>query len=191
MVKWSSPKAGKRWYNRSYTISRRSMRPIAMGLHTEMYSAFARGNVNALKAKCTEGIFESFRARIAGRKKGEVLKWELLKYNGSPKVVADRGALIPGMDGMAIRQAVVRIASKQRLTKEVGGKVVEGSEKSKDVLEYVVVQQKVHRWQVEGWKLWGTTKESTLEDVEEWKRRALSGHMTPLRSPDILTIDAI
>ena len=88
-------------------------------------------------------------------------------------MVADRAALMPNMEGMAIRQAVLRIRSLQRLTRMVGEKVVEGTGETKEVLEYLVVQQQVLRWQAEGWKVWGTTKETTLEDVEAWKRRTL------------------
>ena len=171
VLKFSSPQAGKHWWNKSYAINRRAIRPVATGLHTEMYAAFAAGDLAKLKVKCTDGIFESFRARIAGRRKGEIWRWELLKYIGTPRVVADRAAMVPGMEGMAIRQAVVRIRSQQRLTREFGGKVVEGTGETKDVTEYVVVQQTVQKWFAEGWKVWGTTKATTLEDVEAWKRR--------------------
>ena len=168
-VKFSSPQAGKRWYNKAYKINRRQVLPKAMSLHTEIYAAFAEGDVRKLRELCADGMYESFRARIATRQKGEVLKWELLKYNRNPKVVSDRAVMAPGT-GAAVRQAVVRIASQQRLTRLVGGRLVRGSGEKKDLCEYVVVQSNVDKWEGKGWKVWGTTKETTLQDIEGWKK---------------------
>jgi protein MBA1 len=170
VIKFSSPQAGKRWYNKAYKINRRQVLPKAMSLHTEIYAAFAEGDARKLRELCADGMYESFRARIATRQKGEVLKWELLKYNKKPKVVSDRAVMVPGMAGMAVRQAVVRIASQQRLTRLVGGRVVKGSGEKKDLCEYVVVQSNVDKWEGKGWKVWGTTKETTLQDIERWKK---------------------
>lgn len=51
--------------------------------------------------------------------------------------------------------------------------VVPGSGKEKDVVEYVVVQRQYEGWREGEWRIWGTTKETTLDDVEEWEKRAL------------------
>lgn len=174
VIKVASPQAGKRWYHKSYKLSRSSILPIAQQLHVDMYTAFAAGDLHSLKSLCTEGIYESFRARISNRAKGEKVEWELLKYVGSPKLVSDRAAMIPGMEGMVIRQAVVRVRSLQRLTREVEGKRVEGTGEEKQVEEYVVVQQKLEKWKAGGWKVWGTTRSTRLEDVEGWEKRAAS-----------------
>lgn len=138
-----------------------------------MYTAFAAGDLQSLQAICTEGIYESFRARINARQKGETVKWELLRYIGTPKVVSDRGAMVPGVEGMAIRQAVLRVRSLQRLTREVGNKKVQGTGEGKEIEEYVVVQQILDRWKAGEWKVWGTTQATRLEDVEEWEKRAV------------------
>jgi protein MBA1 len=164
-VKTQSPRGGKRWYNRSYYIHSSKVCPTAIDLHTKMYTAFAEGDLRTLGEICTDGILESYKARIKLRKRGEVVKWELLKYNGTPKVVSDRAAIVPGTDGMVIRQAVVRIASRQRLTRYMGGKMVEGTGKEKDVCEYVVLQNTTLKWKNKGWQVWGTTKETTIEDL--------------------------
>jgi len=174
-LKVTSPRAGKRWYNKQYKMDRKSVCPEALRLHTEMYSAFAEGHIMKLSKLCTDGLFGSFNARISARKRGEVWKWELLKYNGASKVVSDKAAMIPNMDGFALRQAVVRISSQQRLTRSIDGKKVEGSGEAKDVLEYVVVQSLVEKWEVRPWKVWGTTPATTLEDLDQWKRRSKSG----------------
>ncbi len=83
------------------------------------------------------------------------------------------------MEGAAIRQAVVRICSRQKLTRWTSGKgggkreIVPSSGKEKDVVEYVVLQQKYEAWRPGDWQIWGTTGETTLQDLEEWDRRAL------------------
>lgn len=170
-MKFSSPR-GKRWYNRSLKLDRSKVAPAAVELHQKMYSAFADGDLQKLKEICTEGIHDSFRARIGGRKRLERVKWELLKYNKSAKVVSDRMARLPGPGGNAMRQAVVRISSQQRVTRFVGGMQVKGTGVKKDVVEYVVVQSKIDKWKPGGWKVWGTTRETTLKDCELWQRVA-------------------
>lgn len=170
-VKWSSPRGGKRWYHRAVKLQKKSVRPTAVALHKQMYTAFAEGDVPKLREICCDGIYDSFVARIGARKKGQKVVWELVRYNGSPKVVGDRMAQIPGTDGAALRQAVVRIRSRQKLERHVSGKGVEGGGE-KDVVEYFVVQNKMEKWQTGEWKVWGTTKETTLKDVERWQRIA-------------------
>ena len=152
-------------------MERKKVSPTAIALHKQMYSAFADGDVQKLREICTDGVFDSFRARIGGRKRGERIVWELVKYNKSPRVVSDRMAIIPGTNGSALRQAVVRISSQQKLTRLLGGKQVEGSGEARDVLEYVVIQSKADKWKPEEWRVWGTTKETTLKDVEIWQKR--------------------
>lgn len=98
--------------------------------------------------------------------------WELVRYNGRAKLVSHRGAKIP-IEGAAIRQAVVRIRSTQKLTRWVKGVLVEGSGREKDIEEYLVVQKMAKDWKESGWVVWGTTRETTLQDVEEWERMKL------------------
>lgn len=143
-----------------------------------MYSAFAEGDSTTLRKICTDGVYDSMRARISARAKGEKVQWELVQYNKRAKVVSNRAARLP-MEGAAVRQAVVRICSRQKLTRwrRVRGEneleMVPGSGKEKDVVEYVVVQRRCGNWKEEDWQVWGTTGETTLKDVEEWQRREL------------------
>jgi mitochondrial protein MBA1 len=62
-----------------------------------------------------------------------------------------------------------------RWIKAKGGEmqVVPGSGKEKDVVEYVVLQRQYEGWREGEWRVWGTTRETTLDDIEEWERRAL------------------
>jgi len=138
-----------------------------------MYEAFAEGDVRTLRSLCTDGIYDSFRARIGSRARGEKVVWELVRYNKRAKVVSNRAANLP-IEGAALRQAVVRICSTQRLTRYApNGKLVKGTGKEKDVVEYVVIQRKYWQWKEGEWQIWGTTEETTLEEAEDWKRKAL------------------
>jgi mitochondrial protein MBA1 len=137
-----------------------------------MYSTFAEGDVKTLRSICTDGLYESFAARIGNRRKGERVSWELVKYERRAKLVSDRAGRFP-IEGAAARQAVVRIQSEQKLTRWKGGERVEGSGKVKSVDEYVVIQKQFVGWKGREWMVWGTTHETWLEDVEEWQRQEL------------------
>lgn len=174
LTKYLSPATGNSVLRRTFKINKSEIKPEAVALHTQMYTAFAAGEVNSLRKLCTDGLYETFSSRIGNRAKGERVQWELIKYNKRSKLISDRAARLP-VDGMMMRQAVVRICSRQKLTrwKRVQGKMelVEGTGKEKDVVEYVVVQRLWKNWQAGPWMVWGTTKEVTLDDVDEWKRR--------------------
>lgn len=106
------------------------------------------------------------------------MDWELVDYNKRSKLISNRAARLP-IEGAAVIQAVVRIASRQKLTRWVKGRsgsmeVVPGSGKEKDVVEYVVLQRQYEGWREGEWHVWGTTQETTLDDVEEWERKALA-----------------
>ncbi len=73
-----------------------------------------------------------------------------------------------GIEGMGLRQAVVRIASRQRLTRyKADGSVVPGSGREKDTVEYLVIQKKLEKSVEQDWMVWGTTEETTLEMLED------------------------
>ena len=173
---WSSPRETS-WYRRTVKLSRSTLTPTAIALHRQMYTSFAEGDVVALRKICTDGLYDSFRARIGNRAKGEKVVWQLVDYNKRSKLISNRAARLP-IDGSAVMQAVVKIASRQKLTRFVKGKsgleVVPGSGREKDVVEYVVLQKQYNSWTEGEWQVWGTTKETTLEDIEEWERRALA-----------------
>ena len=130
-----------------------------------MYTdARQRGDTDTLRTICADGLYESFRARIAARR-GEKVQWTLHKYIRSPRVVSDRAARLP-IDGAGLRQAVVRIRSRQSLTRMREGQVVAGTGQERDVKEYVVIQKRLWKGKEEGWLVWGTTEESTLEQLK-------------------------
>jgi protein MBA1 len=154
---------------------RRQTAPTAVALHREMYSALADGDVRTLRSICTDGIYERFEARIQARKRGEKMEWELVRYDKGPKVVSHKGARLP-IEGAAVRQAVVRICSTQRLTRYApDGQIIKGTGEERKVVEYVVIQKSYWDWKGRDWQIWGTTGETKLEAVQEWERKALAG----------------
>lgn len=137
-----------------------------------MYASFAEGDRNTLRKICCDGVFETFAGRILQRAKGSRVQWELVQYNNKSKVVCHRAARMP-ITGTAVRQAVVRIDSTQKLTRweRRGGESVqvEGTGREKFVREYVVIQQLIRDWQPQEWRVWGTTQETPLEVIEQFE----------------------
>lgn len=79
-------------------------------------------------------------------------------------MVSDRAARLP-IEGAGIRQAVVRIRSRQSLTRWREGQVVPGTGQEKEVKEYVVIQKRLWKGKEEGWLVWGTTEETTMDKL--------------------------
>lgn len=134
---------------------------IAQALHTQMYTAFADGDLALLRKVCSDGLFASFQSRIASRPVGQGVRWTLHQYTRRPRVVSHRAAVLPMVKGAALRQAVVRLQSRQSLARLMAGKVTEpGTGEVKDVKEYVVIQRRMWKEQEEPWMVWGTIEES-------------------------------
>ena len=74
--------------------------------------------------------------------------------------------MVPMAKGAALRQAVVRLQSRQSLAKLTdNGEVMEGTGEIKQVKEYVVVQRRMWKAKEEKtWQVWGTISES------DWKQ---------------------
>lgn len=172
-LKFSSPRIGRVKFK--IQIKRHRIVPTAKGLHDEMYKAFAEGDSKTLRKICADGLYESFMGRIGARPRGEKVEWELVRMNGRPKITAHRAASLPVGKGSFLRQAVVRIASRQKLTrKSRNGEVVPGSGKEKDVVEYLVLQKFYRGYEPGEWQVWGTTEETTLEKIQEWEEEAIA-----------------
>jgi protein MBA1 len=137
-----------------------------------MYTAFAEGDLMTLKKICADGLRESLGARISRRGK-EKWTWELIRYTKRAKVMSHKGVSL-GRDGMAIRQAVVRISSLQRLTRyRPDGEAIPGTGQEKKVKEYLVIQKRMLGGKEADWHVWGTTEETTFEKLEEQQRAEL------------------
>lgn len=136
-----------------------------------MYTAFAAGDSTTLRKVCTDGIYDQFRARISARPRREKTAWELVKYNKRAKIVSHRAARLP-LDGAAVRQAVVRISSRQKLSRYApDGTLVKGTGKEKNVVEYLVIEKSYWNWNEGDWRVWGTTTETKIETVLDWQKK--------------------
>ncbi|MCJ1359163.1 MAG: hypothetical protein MMC33_009163 [Icmadophila ericetorum] len=158
-----------------FGIAKKSNRPklalrntgrIATALHIQMYTAFADGDVNSLTKICTDGLLSNLRSRIATRKPTERFRWTLHAQLGRPKVMSNRALALPLGEGGALRQAVIRIRSRQSLeTLKADGQAVEGTVEPKDVTEYMVVQRMMWKGKEEPWMVWGTVEENDWKEV--------------------------
>ncbi|KAI9641077.1 hypothetical protein NHQ30_010505 [Ciborinia camelliae] len=168
--KWMSPKTGR--IRREVQLKRGSIIPAAEALYREMYQNFAAGDAGRLRRMCTDGLYDSFLQRIASRPRGQKVSWNLEKMTRKPKIMSTKAVMIPGGEGNVIRQAVVRISSRQMMKmRDSKGRDLPGSS-TKDIEEYVVVQKIYRKWQDSEWQVWGTTKATTLKDLEDWENMA-------------------
>jgi len=150
------------------TIKFQATKSVAIGLHRQMYEAFAAGDAETIKNICTDGLRDTLLIRLQKRKPGETMTWELVK-EGWSRVVSHRATTI--FENSGVRQAVVRIRSVQRLTRyDKDGNVIGGSGKAKDVTEYIVIQKRTMDGEEDpSWMVWGTTTETTIAKLEKEK----------------------
>ena len=79
--------------------------------------------------------------------------------------MSHRATPIPGVKDAALRQAVVRIKSRQSLEKLTpSGEVVPGTGEVQDKVEYIVLQRNTWNKKPGPWLIWGTVGES------DWKK---------------------
>ena len=127
-----------------------------------------------------KGLIQQSQRSIAGRRDSTAQKFSIVGYKGiqypqflrwpllsilpfnATKIVSDKLAPLPFGQNNLLRQVVVRISSRQQLqtTDTPVGKTA-------DLTEYVVIQRMRMDGVDEGWKLWGTTKPSTLQEIEQ------------------------
>ncbi|EEP75617.1 predicted protein [Uncinocarpus reesii 1704] len=163
-----------KFVNKGLPLRLRERKRRALDLHKQMYTAFANGDVGLLKQICCQGIHQNFAARISRRPRTTPrLLWTLHSYKKFPfaptfsgaQVVSDRGAALPEAKGFGIRQAVIRIQSKQSLVTPGTGEE-QNVEKQQDCTEYIVLQRFMVNGEDGDWKVWGLAEETTPEDLE-------------------------
>ncbi|KAH0361160.1 hypothetical protein KCU65_g8887, partial [Aureobasidium melanogenum] len=157
-----------------------SIPSIAKSLYTDMYTAFAAGNLSPIAPKLCENIYTSLEQRILARGPNVGVSWTLHSWVGEPKIVSHKYMPLSFEDQKdktkqtTIQQVCVRMQSYQSLkkTKRVkqGNKTVEVAEEGsssapRPVTEYLVVQRLCKRGKMGPWMVWGTTKESDPEEA--------------------------
>lgn len=155
----------------------------AAAMHSEMYTAFASGNLESVSGKVCTGLFGSLRGRVAQRAPNTYLRWSVKKQLSAPKLVSFKAAVLPGPPGElkeernAQVQAVVRLHTLQglqhvkRVTKRKGDKIsteeeLVGPEEEKESVEYVVLQRTLRRGRTNDWQVWGFANETDLQTLQ-------------------------
>ena len=168
---------------------------VARTLHAQYYIALADGDLSTINKIACKGLAQSSQRRIdrrrdrdsqsfhimgyPGVKYPQFLRWPLLSLLpfSATKIVSDKVAPLPFGKNNLLRQCVVRIRTRQRLDKFDGR-----GPKTAELTEYVVIQRLRIDGQDEGWKIWGTTKPSTRDEIE----KIMGGGSTTPRLTDTL-----
>ncbi|KAH0423124.1 hypothetical protein CcaCcLH18_12409 [Colletotrichum camelliae] len=152
-----------------------SVVPTAKALHTQLAEALAAGDKNTLRQMCVPQLFDTLSATISRRKPTQKLTWELLSYDGRPKLLSHRLAMMPPAGkGPLLQQAVVCIRSKQKLGRFdlKTGEPVPGSTRVEKLTEYLVLSRNLdpQTYKPGQWIVWGNTKATTMKDWEAEER---------------------
>ncbi|KAF2653973.1 hypothetical protein K491DRAFT_779943 [Lophiostoma macrostomum CBS 122681] len=199
--------------------SRAKVRDDGEEYYTKIYEALASKDRTNLDKFCVSGIIDHLKERWAARPADVTMTWKLLDRSQdlssklpwlntgklSARIVSNRMGHLPISGASdrktpsAVRQVVLRIASRQVLTveREIDGKGKgskaeklaklawrpEGANEQaedefdwaierhpKDVVEYVVMQRRMLRGNEEDWKVWGFTEPTTMESMREAER---------------------
>ena len=171
--KYQTPPLNRYWYYRwKHSIKLKkasSIRSDAVSLYKQMYTAFSRGDLATLQRICVPELAENFRRQIAARDSRNPMDWHFHALTSS-SIASD--LTIPLPQGLIVRQVVVKIVSKQSLTRfnnnnkkkksgEMDHKEVEAEPKK--VTEYFVLNQLNVGKSQDKWRVWGTTEETDGE----------------------------
>ncbi|KAH7309004.1 hypothetical protein B0I35DRAFT_482751 [Stachybotrys elegans] len=167
------------WTSRPrWKFKRAQIAPTAVALHREVLEAFAAGDGDTIRKRCSRSYAAKFIAAIERRKPQEQMHFEMSSSRSLfyPKLKTHRISKIPPEVGFSavMEQAVVAVKTRQRAWKTLkkGGKVVPGSERDQERVEYVVLYRisNSETYKLGDWHVWGsldgpTTMESYLEDL--------------------------
>ena len=134
-----------------------------------------------MRSLCCDGLAKTLVNQIESRSAGEQVTWKLIGWIRRPstyftgvRVVSDRATKIPEVPNSGIRQIVVRVTSRQSMSKKIlprGGKLPSSRElqsipKEQDCDELLVVQQIIWNEKDSGWRVWGYAKPTTLDIIQ-------------------------
>ncbi|KAK1730059.1 hypothetical protein CaCOL14_013091 [Colletotrichum acutatum] len=154
-----------------FQLSYTKIVPEAKALHRRLGEALAAGDKDTLREICTPALYQTLSAVISRRKATEKLTWELLRYDGKPRIVSHKIAMMPPLGkAPVIQQVVVAISSSQKLDKieKSTNKPVKGGLRVQNQTEYFVMTRQFNpkTWAPKKWIAWGNTQATTMED---WK----------------------
>uniref|UniRef100_L2FD03 Uncharacterized protein n=1 Tax=Colletotrichum fructicola (strain Nara gc5) TaxID=1213859 RepID=L2FD03_COLFN len=130
-----------------------SIVPTAKALHQQLAEAIAAGDKTTLRQICVPHLYETLSATISRRKTTHKLTWELLAYDGRPKLLSHRLAMLPPRLGRVDKQTGEPVPSSTRVEK---------------LNEYLVLSRSLdpQTYKPGKWIVWGNTKVTTME---RWK----------------------
>jgi hypothetical protein len=162
---------------------------IALSFHEKFYTSLASGSIQSLRPSLCPGLADKTQSQVAYRRdsKAPPQSWKIERYTSlitypysssffrriswpftsilpitQAKVVSDRIVPFPVGKDIYIRQCIVRIRSLQSLDKHDGTPPTRA-----DLTEYLVLQQMNLPGQPVLWKMWGTTKPTTQQEMED------------------------
>ncbi|KAG9254157.1 uncharacterized protein F5Z01DRAFT_674472 [Emericellopsis atlantica] len=164
VLKWQS--ADTTFGRAKWKMNKSRIPPAAQALYRDLLEAFAAGDVATIEKVATPAFGKKYIHAIQKRKPGETMSFEIEFNKGwlYPRLMSYMATNVSPTDDLLMgEQAVVAISSIQRLHK--GDDV-----KEQRVLEYVVVRREFRRGAylpVSQWRIWQTTKPTTLESWNE------------------------
>jgi len=167
----SIPPAG---FRPQLRLDKKALVPAARAAHRALSDALARGDLTALRRVAMPPLFSSLAARVQRRPRRRRLEWQLVRYTAPARLLQHSIERMPvdssGTSVLVTRQAIVAVASRQRLVEyddADGGAVV--SEKEVDLTENVIIMAFVdpHTYKTGEWKVWGFGDELKLKDYEK------------------------
>jgi len=155
-------------------LRKKALVPTAKALHRALSQALARGDVSALRKTAMPVLYASLAAKMQQRRRGRRFEWTLLRYTATPRLLIHTVEQMPldttGTATLVTRQAVVSIASRQRLVEydDVKGRGVVVSEKEVDLVERIIIMAIVDQgtYETGEWKVWGFGEEATLDEYQ-------------------------
>lgn len=180
---WSQPKLPK---SQKIPLDLQARPAIALDLHSRFYNLLASGDLPSLRLILCAGLNAKARSQITYREESRLppQSWKIIRYT-SPvrppfssrlfpwplsslllgthaKILSDRVVPVPAAKSIYLRQCVVRIRSLQDLDKRDGT-----PPQRSDVTEYLVMQYMKVEGQETVWKIWGTTKPTSRQEMEQ------------------------
>lgn len=150
--------------------------PAAKALQVQMCEAVAAGDRETLRRICANELFQLLAAAIDARPADVRTEWELVRYEYAlryPRLADFRVTYQPHPTNKSLRlvkQAVVSIASVQRLTRYAkSGQKIPGSDRERHMIEHFVIQAQVKQdtYEAGPWQIWGTLPEMSYETMAE------------------------
>ncbi|KAG9205671.1 hypothetical protein G6514_007278 [Epicoccum nigrum] len=186
-------------------LKQQELKNKAKKMYKQYYESLTAGKTKVLKDICLDALLSSSRRQIRAQS-AEKMSWQLLKFKSARIVSHRCAPLGSESPDTSYRQCIVRLESEQQLSvgstssssaaqrrarapawmpksakaelNAVSAKSsAEGKQTIRDtVVEYIVMQTRVVRGKPEEWKLWGFTKATTpdvLEEDDEYWRKTM------------------